>query len=100
MEEDKKEKKSLKQKAREKAARHAKGFKIELKKAMNTAVLAAFGFLIALVWKDVITELVNKISEQSPVSGKLFSAVLITIICVFGIMIFTRILRDKENEKK
>ena len=103
MEENEKEvveKKSRVQRTKEKAKKHAKELKKELKKAISTAVLAAFGFLIALVWKDVITEFVNKISEQSPVSGKLFSAILITIICVLGIMILTRILREKEDGKK
>ncbi len=92
-------KKSRAQRAKEKAKAQAKRFKKELKKAMSTAILAAFGFLIALVWKDVITDFVNKISEQSPISGKLFSALLVTLICVLGVMIITKLTEDKEAKK-
>jgi len=82
----------LKLKARE----SAKEFTIELKKALNTAIMAAFGFLIALVWKDVITGYVESISKASPIQGQLFSALLVTIICVIGILITTRLTRIKE----
>lgn len=84
----------------EKAKEHAKRFNREFKKEMNTAIMAAFGFLIALVWKDVITGFVNKLSEKSPFQGVLVSALIVTVICVLGIMLFSRILRNKEEEKK
>lgn len=83
---------------KERTKKGVKEFKREFKKEMNTAVMAAFGFLIALVWKDVITEFVNKISEKSPLQGTLFSALGVTIICVLGIMFFSRILKNKEEE--
>ncbi len=99
--EQKKEvKKTRAQKAKEKAKTHAKKFKREFNKAVSTAIMAAFGFLIALVWKDVITEFVDKISENSPVQGKLFSALIVTIICVLGIIILTRVFSEKKVEKK
>lgn len=69
----------------------AKKFKRELKKSINTAIVAAFSFLIALAWRDVITGYVSKISELSPVKGQLISAIIITIICVMGILIITKI---------
>jgi len=94
------EKKSRTQIAKDKARLQAKKFKRELKKAMSTAILAAFGFLIALVWKDVITEWVNQIAEKSPFSGKLFSAILVTLICVLGVMIITKLTEDKSEVKK
>ena len=101
MAKEKKEvKKSRIQTAKEKAKAQAVKLKKEVKKAMSAAILAAFGFLMALVWRDVITEWVNKISEQSPVQGKLISALIVTLICVLGILIFTRLLREKEEEKK
>ena len=68
----------------------------ELKKALYTAFLAAFGFLIALVWRDVIQSWVEKISATSPVQGQLISALIVTIICVFGILIVTKFLQTKE----
>jgi len=85
---------------KEKAKKHAREFNSELKKAMNTAIMAAFGFLVALVWKDVITEFVDKISKNSPVQGKLFSAIIVTLICVMGILILTKIFSEKKDETK
>ncbi len=93
-------KKNRTQRAKEKAKRHAKEFRDEFNKTIKTAFIAAFGFLIALVWRDLITEYVNKISESSPVSGKLISALIITLICVLGIMILTKLLSKKDGEKK
>jgi hypothetical protein len=87
------------EKIHEKAKTSVKTFKKEFKKEMNTAILAAFGFLIALVWKDVITAAVENISEKAPFGGAVLSAFLVTGICVLGIMIFSRILKDKEEEK-
>lgn len=91
-----KEKISLRENARARARR----FRNELKKALSTAILAAFGFLMALVWRDVITEWVDKISEVSPIQGKLISALIVTIISVAGIMIITKFLSEKVEEKK
>jgi len=69
--------------------------KRELKKSILSAIVAAFGFLIALSWRDVIIEYVDKISSLSPVQGKLISAVIITVICVLGILIMTKFLSEK-----
>jgi hypothetical protein len=87
---------------KEKTKTGVEKFKKEFKKEMNTAIMAAFGFLIALVWKDVITNFVNNLSEKSPFHGVLISALGVTIICVLGIMFFSRILKEKEEivEKK
>ena len=84
------------QKLKLKAKQSAKEFTTELKKAINTAVMAAFGFLIALVWKDVITGYVESISKASPIQGQLFSALLVTTICVIGILIVTKLTMIKE----
>lgn len=80
----------------QRAKEHAKKFNRELKKALNTAFLAAFGFLIALVWRDLIQSWVDKISETSPVQGQLVSALIVTVICVLGILIVTRFLKISE----
>lgn len=84
---------------KEKAKKGVKEFNREVKKALNTAIMAAFGFLIALVWKDVITNFVENLSERSPFKGALLSALLVTVICVLGIMILSRVLKDKEEKK-
>lgn len=83
---------ALKETAKEKAKR----LKEKLKESLNTAIVAAFGFLIALVWKDVITEYVNTLVAYSPVQGKLISALIITFMGVIGILIITSLLAKKE----
>ena len=80
-----------------KAKSSARTFKIEFKKSINTAIVAAFGFLIALTWKDVITEWVNKTAGLSPIQGKLIEAITITIISVLGILIITSILSSEKE---
>jgi hypothetical protein len=91
-----KNKKSKRERARERVKR----FNMELKKSLNTAIVAAFGFLMALVWRDVITEWVNEISASSPVKGKLITAIIVTLISVLGIMIVTKFLSEKNKDKK
>jgi len=80
----------------QKTKEKVKKFNREVKKALYTAFLAAFGFLIALVWRDVIQSWVEKISSTSPLQGQLVSALIVTIICVLGILIVTKFLQVKE----
>jgi len=80
-------KKTRREKIREKilyTREKTKKFNLEIKKSMNTAIVAAFGFLMALAWRDVITEYINEITSISPVQGKLISAIIITLIGVIG----------------
>ncbi len=79
-------------KAREKTTK----FHREFRKHAVTAMIAAFGFLIALSWRDVITGYVGKIENISPLNGEVISAVIITIISVIGILIVTKIFSNKE----
>ncbi len=78
----------------------AKKFNSEFKKSVNTAIVGAFGLLIALAWKDVITEYMTKIAGFSPVQGKVVSALIITLVSVAGIMLVTKLVQEKEPEKK
>ena len=80
-----------------KVKQKAKTFNKELKRSTNTAIVAAFSFLIALVWKEAITEYVNKITSVKPFHGKLISAIIVTIICVLGILLVTKLLKIKEK---
>jgi len=81
---------------RERTKRYKNKFNTELRKAINTAIVAAFGFIIALSWREVITEYVNAISKISPLQGKLIEAIIITIISVIGILIVTSIFTKKD----
>ncbi len=81
---------------RKRTKRYKNKFNTEVKKAINTAIVAAFGFIIALSWREVITEYVNAISKVSPLQGKLIEAIIITIISVIGILIVTSIFTKKD----
>lgn len=74
-----------------------KDFKKELKKSTNTALIAAFGFIIALSWRDFITEIIEKITSLGPAQGKLLGAIIVTIISVIGILITTKLLSENEE---
>ena len=88
-------KKTKKEVKEHKLKASAKKFNNELKKAIGTALMAAFGFLIALAWRDAITEYVSKITAASPIQGTLVSAIIITIISVIGILIITSFLKQE-----
>ncbi len=90
------EKLTKKERLKLKAKATTKKLKLELKKSINTAIVAAFGFLIALSWRDVITEYVSKIENLSPLKGGLISAIIITVISVIGILIVTKIFSVNE----
>jgi len=74
--------------------------KREFRNSVNTAILAAFGFLIALSWRDLISEWVDKISAYAPLQGQLISTIIVTIVCVLGIFITAKILSPKKDEEK
>jgi len=89
--EQKQETKSAKSKAKQ--AIHT--LKNETKKQIILAFTAAFGFLIALVWRDVIKSYVDKIISQLAVSGPeslimLYTAIITTILAVIGIILINR----------
>ena len=72
--------------------------KEETVKAVTTALVAAFGFIIALSWRDYLNELFEGINQVSPLQGKLASALIITILSVVGIMIVTKFGMKKEKD--
>lgn len=88
---------TIRQKLTQKTRKNAKKFKLEIKKAISTAIVAAFGFIIALSWKDVLLEYIDTLMKSSPIKGKLIGAIIITIISVAGIIIITKFLSEKTN---
>jgi len=73
----------------------AQKFRTDIKRNIITAVLAAFGFLIALVWRDAIKESVNDLIKLLNVQGSgtafmYLTAIITTLICVAGIIMFSR----------
>jgi hypothetical protein len=81
--------------ALEKAIAGASDFKREYKKQLSTAIITALGLTLALTWKDVITALIPSIAvpvllEQFPALASLYTAIIITVIAVFGIVMISR----------
>jgi uncharacterized membrane protein len=75
--------------------------KREIKKNIITAIVAAFGFIIALVWRDAIKEAVDKLVEVAGLTGSgylytILTAVIITVVCVIGIMVFSTFSEKKD----
>lgn len=81
---------------KEKAKRNARELKEEMRKGVLTAITAAFGFIMALSWREVITDLITKLTAISPLSGKLMEAIIITIVCTIGIVILTKFSEKKD----
>jgi len=74
----------------------------ETRKQVATAMMAAFGFLIALVWKDVITNytnhLVSFLKFPSPESFQvLYTAILTSLIAVIGIVLLGKWTPKKDE---
>lgn len=98
IEEEKKEK----FKAIKLASRGASSLKSETKKQTITAMVAAFGFLIALVWRDAIQAYVKDVVLSLSIEGPekiilLYTAIITTLIAVLGILLITR--WGKKEEK-
>jgi hypothetical protein len=60
----------------------------EFKKQTSTAIMSAFGLIIALSWKDVITDWISNIGFVKSY-GLLISAVIMTCVSVFGILLIS-----------
>lgn len=73
----------------------SKEFQEKIKSNIATAIAAAFGFIIALYWKDIIVELVDKaIIAMNLKGGEMFlrilGALIATVICVVGIYLVSK----------
>jgi hypothetical protein len=93
--------KEIKKAAHERVLAQASIIKSEYKKQVSTAIITAFGLVIALVWKDVITALLPSTSapgflQKFPLLASLYAAVMITIVSVIGILLVTKWAKPKE----
>jgi len=71
--------------------------KVEIKKTMAVAIGSAFGFIIALIWRDIIIGLmnmaglnVNSFNDIMSAGIAIVAAIIITVICVLGILYISR----------
>ena len=75
----------------------------EVKVTAATAIAAAFGFIIALIWRDIIVGLfdlaglkINQISDATGAITAIVAGVIITVICIFGILYISKWGRAKK----
>lgn len=61
-----------------------------VKKETTAAILTAFAFLIALAWRDAISEFVNYITFHMKIQGSFVTALFVTLISVVGILIIKK----------
>lgn len=69
----------------------------EVKINIATAIAAAFGFIIALIWKEIIVGLfalanlkINDITDAAGAVIAIVAGIIITLVCVFGIIYITK----------
>ena len=69
----------------------------EVKSTIAIAIAGAFGFIIALIWRDIIIGLLNmadlnvdKFNDATGAAIAVVVAVIITLICVIGILYITK----------
>jgi len=69
----------------------------EVKINMATALAAAFGFIIALIWKEIIVGLfalagltINDIADTTGAIIAIISGIIITLVCIIGIMYISK----------
>ena len=89
---------SVAARTRESAAK----LQLEMRKHFTTAISAAFAFVIALVWRDAIKEIIDKIIitlniPESTYYYSIIAAIVVTILCVLGITIVSRYSVKKEK---
>jgi hypothetical protein len=72
----------------------------DIRKHIITAISAAFAFVIALTWRDFINEGLDHLLENLGMQGdayayKFLAALLVTVICVLGIIFMARLEKSK-----
>ena len=78
-----------------KASHSVSVFGYEFRTQTAAAIIAAFGFLIALVWKDLIVLIVEQLAlaqvfVKYPYLAQFVSTIIVTAVCVIGIIIISR----------
>jgi uncharacterized membrane protein len=76
-------------------AKAAQAFIKAVRKNIGIAIMGAFALVIALVWNETIKEGVNKLMDSLGIQPetylfKIVAAIIVTVICVIGILLFSR----------
>ncbi len=77
---------------------------MELKNDVSVPIVASFGFIIALVWRDAIKGAIDEFLLRSGMMERAYlynfvSAIIVTIIVIIIMIVVTRISRSKKTKK-
>jgi len=78
--------------------------KEELRKDVSVPVVASFGFIIALIWRDAIQAVINEFLSQAGLLEKAYiyqiiSAIIVTIVVIIIMVLVTELSRSKKMKK-
>lgn len=78
--------------------------KNEIRSDILAPVLASFGFIIALVWRDAIKSVIDHYLAQAGITTQAYiyniiTAIIITIIIIIIMIIIARISKKNKQEK-
>ena len=77
-----------------------KNLVMEIRKQTLTLMVAALGFVAALVWKDAISAWLAPLYESGEgATGLTVAALVVTIVVVIVTIVLTKVLGDKEKKK-
>ena len=77
---------------------------MEIKNDVSVPIVASFGFIIALVWRDAIKAAVDEFLIRSGLVGQAYvynflSAIVVTIVVIVIMVFVTRFARGRKTEK-
>ena len=73
---------------------------MEIKKQTLTLMIAALGFVAALVWKDAISAwLAPLYADANGAMGLTIAAIVVTVVVVIVTIVLAKVLGDKEEKK-
>ena len=80
------------------------GIKNEIKHDVTPAVVASFGFIIALVWRDAIKSMLDEYLKRANLIEQAYlynfvSAIIVTIVVILIMVTISKFGREKREKK-
>ncbi len=77
---------------------------MEIKNDVSIPIIASFGFIIALVWRDAIKGAIDEFLLRSGLMERAYlynfiSAIIVTVIVITIMIVITRLSRSKKTKK-
>jgi len=77
-----------------------KSILVEVRKQTLTLMVAALGFVAALVWKDAISAWLKPLYESSEGAvGLTIAALVVTVVVVIVTIVLTKVLGSKDEKE-